>query len=441
VCGLTGYIGFEEDHEKIIDGVVSSMDAIQHRGRDSWGCNVNGQLYRQLGKVDKNTLRTHVGTHLRTIKGRQTKRPNFIIGHVRAATVGAVSVENAHPFMQINKTTHSPFTLAHNGTVDVQAQDCCGHTTRGESDTAKLARAIAEHGFEVLKKITGSAAILAATDHAFYAYGSPLFKGRTPYAERPGWCFTSTEHALKQWLEDLELKQWATMEEQHESSLLTLKPADHNQSLIIQEHVIPLKPTYRGNVGRYANNRCSSVQCGWDEDDWRDITGMGAAPAASTSASNISKPASAAHAGKSKISQIRESQLAKAARQTTPQTPATPTKGKATETETQKVEKEEQKEKVEVVVKTARELTEQSSKGVSVEEESGTKLSMSPEYRDWFDELDETAQDTLRQFFETFVEETPAKLMEAFLTQRNSSFLNHCLECYESDKWGEIFPQ
>ena len=84
----------------------SRMDERGVANRDGWGI----AHYGPEGPfVQKRTNAAH--DDLRFAKLAESVSSTTVVAHVRAATVGSVSIENTHPF------EHGPWTFAHNGTV------------------------------------------------------------------------------------------------------------------------------------------------------------------------------------------------------------------------------------------------------------------------------------------------------------------------------------
>src|SRR3989344_70026 len=104
MCGIVGVIG---KHGAAASEVYESLISLQHRGQDAAGiCTYNERFHlkKDLGLVrdvfqqsDMNELLGGVG-----------------IGQVRYSTLGAISPENAQPFL-----TTAPYgvALAHNGNI------------------------------------------------------------------------------------------------------------------------------------------------------------------------------------------------------------------------------------------------------------------------------------------------------------------------------------
>ena len=91
MCGIFGYVGNKSDTAQM---VLDGLKTLEYRGYDSWGISV---------KHDKQiTSEKHVGK----IGDATTALPSSSlgIGHTRWETHGGVTMENAHPHTNKNKT-------------------------------------------------------------------------------------------------------------------------------------------------------------------------------------------------------------------------------------------------------------------------------------------------------------------------------------------------
>ncbi|MEM2210873.1 MAG: amidophosphoribosyltransferase [Nitrososphaerales archaeon] len=98
-CGIVGF--YSLSGANVTPLILSSLEALQHRGQESWGIAIEGHKpYRKLGLVPD------VLTTKRRIVGKVG------IGHVRYSTIGRTTLENAQPIQIGNK-----FSIAQNGTI------------------------------------------------------------------------------------------------------------------------------------------------------------------------------------------------------------------------------------------------------------------------------------------------------------------------------------
>ena len=177
MCGIFGYIGFQNAPQIILEG----LKRLEYRGYDSWGIAVkNGQhllIDKRIGKIGSakvNLPQSYIG-----------------IGHTRWATHGGVTVNNAHPHLDCTKT----LAVMHNGIVE-NFQDLKeelikkGHKFSSETDTEVIIHLIEENlkktGFatsvkETFNKLKGLNAIVAtyalSSEIIACQNGSPLIVG------------------------------------------------------------------------------------------------------------------------------------------------------------------------------------------------------------------------------------------------------------------------
>jgi predicted glutamine amidotransferase len=111
MCGICGISSAKHDLENSLK-IASAVDVLareKNRGDDSYGLvfDTKKELFRVrgLGEIPLEKVQ-------KSIKDKDIAS-NLVIGHVRAATVGATTVENAHPFLNEKQD----LALAHNGHV------------------------------------------------------------------------------------------------------------------------------------------------------------------------------------------------------------------------------------------------------------------------------------------------------------------------------------
>ncbi|HXW36292.1 MAG TPA: amidophosphoribosyltransferase [Nitrososphaerales archaeon] len=101
-CGL--FAAYSASGVSVLDSVLQGLEALQHRGQESWGVAVPGKpVFKKMGLVsnwrtDAQKLSRYAG--------------NVAVGHVRYSTKGRSALENAQP-IQIEDS----FAIAHNGTL------------------------------------------------------------------------------------------------------------------------------------------------------------------------------------------------------------------------------------------------------------------------------------------------------------------------------------
>jgi amidophosphoribosyltransferase len=101
-CGVVG--AFSTKGADVVPRILKGLEALQHRGQESWGIAVPGRpVFRKMGLAFN---WSNFAPELAGFKGAAG------IGHVRYSTKGRSTLENAQP-VQIG----SEFSIAHNGTI------------------------------------------------------------------------------------------------------------------------------------------------------------------------------------------------------------------------------------------------------------------------------------------------------------------------------------
>jgi len=217
MCGIFGYIGKRTDAaEMAVDGLKS----LEYRGYDSWGVawkeGEKLSIDKQIGKISG-------------IDGKSLcNNCSLSIGHTRWATHGGVTIANAHPHMNEDRT----IAVVHNGIVENYQQlrdelKAKGHVFLSETDTEVIPHLIEEHlkvtndfahAFRLAcRQFTGRYAVLAVhtTSDTIVAArtGSPLIIGvdKSPAGAVEGYFIASDTPAfmkhtrLVQYLDDGEM--------------------------------------------------------------------------------------------------------------------------------------------------------------------------------------------------------------------------------------------
>ena len=166
MCGIVGYIGFEDASEFMLDG----LSKLEYRGYDSAGIAVLGA--NNVIKVQKKVGRL---ANLQAIVKEDPNPGHVGIGHTRWATHGRPSDMNAHP----HTDAKGLFAVVHNGIVEnylpiKEELIKKGYEFKSETDTEVVAHLLADlydGDFEgtvrrVLQRIEGSYSlvILCAED-------------------------------------------------------------------------------------------------------------------------------------------------------------------------------------------------------------------------------------------------------------------------------------
>lgn len=189
-------------HFNAVQQVYYALYALQHRGQDSSGIAVSDgtemRVHKNLGAVSE----VFKSEHLENLKGR------LAVGHVRYATAGSCTIENAQPMVQTSKL--GAIAVAHNGQLTNYEQlremlEDAGCTFQSTSDTEVIVKLIArsyKKGLEraltdTIQMIKGSFALAVMTDKC-------LIGARDPNGIRPlclgqtekGWILASESCAI-----------------------------------------------------------------------------------------------------------------------------------------------------------------------------------------------------------------------------------------------------
>jgi predicted glutamine amidotransferase len=148
MCGLVGMAGSIGFQEKKMFETMLELDIV--RGKDSTGVVFNTEEGTYIAKaLDVPYLGLYFDDTY--IKGMEDKTVNLLLGHNRAATQGAISADNAHPF------NFGTVYGAHNGTLSNTTQL---DKPRLSVDSMSLYDHIASNGLEdALVKANGAYAL------------------------------------------------------------------------------------------------------------------------------------------------------------------------------------------------------------------------------------------------------------------------------------------
>lgn len=173
-CGVVGIYGVENAASL----AYFSLTSLQHRGQESAGIAVsNGnqiKLHKGLGLVSD----VFEQNHFEDLKG------NLAVGHVRYATAGGRTIENAQPFL--NSFKLGSIALAHNGQLVNyeplrEMLEDSGSTFSSTSDTEVILKLIARNykkGLETaivntIQLIKGSYALCIMTEDSLIGVRDP----------------------------------------------------------------------------------------------------------------------------------------------------------------------------------------------------------------------------------------------------------------------------
>jgi glucosamine--fructose-6-phosphate aminotransferase (isomerizing) len=143
MCGIVGYLGYKA----IAPLLVESLRTLEYRGYDSSGIALynpatqNIQIYKATGKLQN--LVDALPPALWQEPPSKTLQVG--IGHIRWATHGAPTVENAHP----HHGQHGEVVLVHNGIIEnfaelKQALQAKGYVFNSQTDTETVAHLLEE---------------------------------------------------------------------------------------------------------------------------------------------------------------------------------------------------------------------------------------------------------------------------------------------------------
>lgn len=167
MCGLVGIVGanLSSFHAEAFKWMLH-LDTI--RGEDSTGVALRKVLVNKENRTQVIVAKTEghpsnltrkfpeLFDHKGVLHSKTNERFDFLMGHNRAATIGAVNSSNAHPFH------HGDITGCHNGTISLGLTNLpTGEGIAGNTDSEKLIFALSK-GWSIKKvmdTVTGAAAM------------------------------------------------------------------------------------------------------------------------------------------------------------------------------------------------------------------------------------------------------------------------------------------
>ena len=179
MCGITGYYGTKKASNYILD----SLKRLEYRGYDSTGIATLNDSQIEIRKDTGEIEEVNKKHHLTEMEG------NIAMGHVRWATHGDVTQENAHP----HSSCDNRFAVVHNGIIENWKEfkeELSEHEFTSDTDSEVIPhfieekvkeKTVEEAIQEFLEKAEGSfaAVLMDAESRKFYAFkrGSPLALG------------------------------------------------------------------------------------------------------------------------------------------------------------------------------------------------------------------------------------------------------------------------
>ncbi len=162
MCGIVGYVG----NKTAVDILLEGLTSLEYRGYDSSGValNIDGkvELFKAQGKLQN--LRNIVEKNYDEIS-----KSTIGIGHIRWATHGIPSIENAHP----HTCNCGRVAVVHNGIIEnfkelkvkLEAKGC---TFRSQTDTETIAHLVATK-FAETKNLTEAVRLATKEIEGAYA--------------------------------------------------------------------------------------------------------------------------------------------------------------------------------------------------------------------------------------------------------------------------------
>jgi hypothetical protein len=171
MCGIVGIFGLIDKTRIGMFEDMLAMDGV--RGKDSTGVAVITK--KAVGVIKEAVLPDKIlGDSL--YKEWKKAKPLCLLGHNRAATLGKVIKDNAHPFQ------YKHITMVHNGTLDNRWR--LPDWWKYDTDSEAIARCIADHGIETTWKVIEGAATLVWWDSNEQTL-NVLSNGKRPFFMQP----------------------------------------------------------------------------------------------------------------------------------------------------------------------------------------------------------------------------------------------------------------
>ena len=245
MCGIVG-VAFKRDYgfnKKQMDVFSQLLRVNELRGSDSTGViyATKDKDFHILKEASPASWATHSIMSHELMKDA-LREGKVLIGHNRAATVGRITDDTAHPFVVENS-----FAMVHNGTL-------YGH--KGLKDTEVDSEALAHHlqplleadnplaeGFEdEMGKINGAYAIAAYSQKQHKVYLTRNSQRPLDIIETPDAWYWASEGMMLMWIlsRNNEASKDMKMHRVKENTLITF---DLNKNVMVEEEYVPKKAT------------------------------------------------------------------------------------------------------------------------------------------------------------------------------------------------------
>lgn len=174
MCGIFGYSGPSPDLDKVrVLGIQNDT-----RGGNGCGIYIDGTLH-------KSVTPPKFGDWVKTVRLPQPTKVGTTFGHCRKATVGAVSLDNTHPFEIRGTNNRVKLVGMHNGTISNWSELCEKHNIDSHQDIQvdsvgllSLLAQLPKGDFSILEEYVGAAAlawVYSSKPNELY-----LFHGKSP---------------------------------------------------------------------------------------------------------------------------------------------------------------------------------------------------------------------------------------------------------------------
>lgn len=204
MCGLFGMINWKQVKpypQEQVETLLKSLAAFSsERGVDATGLTIvhrKGRWEKEFKRAQPSYEEIRRKEWTNTVNRIRYDTP-FILGHVRKASRGANTDNNAHPFVFFND--FGRLVGAHNGTITNHSE--FAKETKYDVDSARLFYELASYDCSewesILKRISGTFALTWTRAGRFYMVRNDTSPLVLTYVEAiESWVYASTEHILQ----------------------------------------------------------------------------------------------------------------------------------------------------------------------------------------------------------------------------------------------------